>query len=753
MGIRIDQDKMQAHLYTKNTSYIIDTLEGELVHSYWGKRIDLPESSPLVPIESFVSFYPNPNKLNQTYSLDVLPREYPDFGRSDYRNPSVRIRLQDGTRITKFMVQSFEIIEGKPGIEGLPSTYSENNDDVSTLKVTLKDDKTGVIVELFYSVFGEYDALTRYARYENTGCDNVELESALSANVDFYNDKDFDLVHFSGSWGRERAFNRLPVGKSTHIIESKRGSSSHMQNPLVLLTRPKTDDLQGEVYGMNLVYSGSFKAIVEVNSYDTTRLAMGINDYDFDWILTPGASFSTPEVVMTYSDEGFNGMSHIYHSLYKERLCRGPHRDQERPVLINNWEATYFQFTQEKLEAIADSAGELGIELFVLDDGWFGKRDSTLSGLGDWFVNDEKLASGLSGVADYVNKKDLAFGLWFEPEMISVDSDLYRAHPDWCLHAPGHNRTEGRNQLVLDFSRADVQDHIIHVVSEILRSHPITYVKWDMNRNMTEVNSELLTPEQQGETTHRYMLGLYRVMEAITEEFKDILFESCSGGGGRFDPGMLYYMPQTWTSDDTDAYERQFIQYGTSFAYPQITMGSHVSVSPNHQTGREASLQTRAHISMMANLGYELDLSILTEEDKEEVIRQISFYKSIRKDVQFGRLYRLLSPYGKKGTCFLIESEDQSRYYLYYFRGVKRLNYGKFTLPLKYLSEGCYTSEIIRFTEKTMVLRDPNGYEIKDTLDECVIFPSSYLNNFGYTFGYQRYDFDSTMVVFTKNES
>lgn len=750
MGIIIDQKKMQAHLFTKNTSYVIDALDGEVVHSYWGKRIDLPESSPLVPVETFVSFYPNPNKENQTYSLDILPREYPDFGRSDYRNPSLRLKLEDGTKITHFLLQSLEIIEGKPSIPGLPATYAEEGDQVETLKVRLKDSKTGVVIDLFYCVFESYDAITRYARYSNLGTEQVVIECAYSANVDFYNDNEFDLLHLNGSWGRERELSRLPVGKSTHIIESRRGSSSHMQNPLVMLARPRTDDLQGEVYAMNFVYSGNFKAIAEVNSYNSTRLAMGINDFDFDWCLAPEAEFYTPEVVMVYSDEGFNGMSHVFHDLYRERLCKGKHRDLERPVLINNWEATYFQFTQEKLEAIGHAASNLGIELFVLDDGWFGKRDNDLSGLGDWFVNTEKLKSGLSGVAEYMNKKDLQFGLWFEPEMISMDSDLYRSHPDWCLHAPGHTRTEGRNQLVLDFSRKDVQDYIIEVMSNLLKAHPITYVKWDMNRNMTETYSALLPSHQQSETTHRYMLGLYRVLGTLTDAFTEILFESCSGGGGRFDPGMLYYMPQTWTSDDTDAYERLFIQYGTSFAYPQITMGAHVSVSPNHQTGRPMSMETRAHTSMMANLGYELDLSVLSEGDIAQVTKQISYYKSIRKDIQFGRLYRLLSPYGDKGTCFLIESKDQNRYYLFYFRGVKKLNTARASLPLHYLSDGEYVAKTIKFSDSNAVLKDPNGYEIVETLNEDEVLPSSYLNRFGYTVGYQWHDFDSTMVVFTK---
>jgi len=757
MGILIDDKKMRVHLYTDNTSYVIETLQGELIHSYWGKRIELPEHSPLVPIEECPSFYPNPNVEDKTYSLDVIPREYPDFGRSDYRSPGYRVEVSDGTKITDFVVQSFLKSEGKPDIPGLPSTYVQEGDRVHTLQVTLKDAKTNLELNLFYCVNETYDVITRHAVFKNEGNEKVILEHALSASVDFYNDKNFDLIHFNGSWARERFFERMPIGRSKHVIESKRGSSGHHENPMVMLARPKTDDLQGEVYSMNFVYSGNFTSVVEVNSYDSTRFQMGINDFDFEWNLKPGESFYTPEVVMVYSDEGFNGMSHIYHQLFRERLCRGTFRDQERPILINNWEATYFSFTQEKLEAIGKAANEIGIELFVLDDGWFGKRDSDKSGLGDWFVNTSKLQNGLGGVADYMNQEKMQFGLWFEPEMVSPDSDLYREHPDWCLHAKGHTRTEGRNQLILDFSREDVQDHIIQVVGNILRSHSISYVKWDMNRNMTESYSALLQPEHQSETTHRYILGLYRVMEALTTEFKDVLFESCSGGGGRYDAGMLYYMPQTWASDDTDAYERQFIHYGTSFAYPSITMCSHISMSPNHQTNRVTSLKTRGFMSMMVNLGYELDLSVLSEVDRAQVKRQVAYYKSIRQDIQFGRFYRILSPFEGDRSGFLVESKDQKRYYFFYFTALNRPNRLSVTVPLTYLSEGNYQVESISFGD------DNNGtgedgqaskadiYITPKTTDlEGAVLPSRFLNHFGYTFNQLQSDFEGQLIVFTK---
>ncbi len=752
MGIIINKDKMSVHLFTENTSYVIESYEGELLHSYWGAKIDLPDVTPLVPIEEFVSFYPNPDPNNTVYSLDTIPREYPDFGRSDFGSPAYRVTLEDGTKITHFELVSFEKTEGKPAIPGLPSTYSDDDDKIETLVIHLHDQKTSMDLNLFYTVNESFDVITRYAQFINHGSNAIELNNAMSANVDFYNDQNFDLIHFNGSWGRERYIERQPIGRNTHVIESKRGASSHHENPLVLLARPDTNDLRGDVYSMNFVYSGSFKTIIDVNSYDQTRFQMGLNDFDFDWLLESGEDFYTPEVVMVYSNKGFNGMSHIYHDLYRKRLCKGRFRDQERPVLINNWEATYFTFNQEKLEAIGEAASDIGIELFVLDDGWFGKRDSDKSGLGDWFVNRDKLESGLSGVAAFMNQRDLQFGLWFEPEMISPDSDLYRAHPDWALQAKGHVGSTGRHQLVLDMSRVDVQDYIIEVIADILRQHPITYVKWDMNRNMTESYSLLQVAKRQGETKHRYMLGLYRVLEALTTEFDHILFESCSGGGGRFDPGMLYYMPQTWVSDDTDAYERQFIQYGTSFAYPTITMGSHVSVSPNHQTRRETPLDTRGFISMMANLGYELDLSVLSQSELTQVSQQIEYYKSIRGDIQFGRLYRLLSPFGDRGTASLIESEDQERYYLFYFTALYKPNKAKFTLPLTYLSDGHYTMDRILFNAEGVESRNPNGDIVDASGKEASkkAYPSSFLNTFGYTFDAPRIDFEGQLIVLTK---
>jgi alpha-galactosidase len=486
----------------------------------------------------------------------------------------------------------------------------------------------------------------------------MDLEQAMSISLDFP-DFGFDSLYLHGSWARERHVERKRLAQGITAIGSRRGASSHNMNPFFALLRPDANERQGEVYGFSLVYSGSFLAQAEVDQYGTTRFSMGIQPFDFGWRLQQGESFQTPEAIMVYSAEGIGGMSRIYHKLYRTRLCRGQHRDAQRPVLVNNWEATYFNFNADKIEEIAKAGAELGIELFVLDDGWFGHRDSD---------NRRKLPQGLGELASRVQANGMQFGLWFEPEMVSPDSELYRAHPEWCLHVPGRRRTEARQQLILDMSRKDVQEYLYERLSDLLSSVPISYVKWDMNRNMTEIGSAALLPERQSETAHRYMLGLYALLERITSQFPHVLFESCSGGGGRFDPGMLYYMPQTWTSDDTDAVERLKIQYGTSIVYPVSTMGAHVSAVPNHQVGRITSLAFRGDVAMSGNFGYELDLSKFTDEEKEIAKAQIATYKRIRPLVQQGDMFRLRSPFEGHETAWMFVSEDQSEALLFYYQ-------------------------------------------------------------------------------------
>ncbi|WP_040952232.1 alpha-galactosidase [Gorillibacterium massiliense] len=680
MGIRYDAEGQIFHLTAQNTSYLLQiTEQGYLAHLYWGRKLRPGHyAHTLQKRDYFVSFSPN---ATPDVSLDILPQEYPAFGAGDFRNPAYQVQLENGSTVSEFVYREHRILKGKPQLEALPATYVEEDSEAETLEIVVEDKLTGLEAVLSYTVFERFDAITRSVRLINNGKESLRLLRALSASVDMPHAQ-YDLLHLSGSWARERHIQKRPLRPGMQGVESRRGSSSHMQNPFIALLSQGAGETHGDVYGFSLVYSGSFTAQAEVDQMFTARVSIGINPFDFTWLLNPGESFQTPEAVLVYSPEGLGGMSRTYHKLYRTRLCRGTYRDKERPVLINNWEATYFNFTADKIEAIAKVGTELGIELFVLDDGWFGHRDSDNSSLGDWFVDRKKLPEGLEDLVARVNRLGLGFGLWFEPEMISPDSELYRAHPDWCLHVPGRRRSEARQQLVLDYSRQDVRDYIVKTVSDILASAPITYVKWDMNRNMSEIGSALLPAERQRETAHRYMLGLYEVLERITSAFPKVLFESCSGGGGRFDPGMLYYMPQTWTSDDSDAVERLKIQYGTSIVYPVSTMGAHVSAVPNHQVGRVTSLETRANVAMAGNFGYELDLTVFTEEEKALVKAQVAQYKEIRHLVQFGDQYRLLSPFEGNKTAWIIVSEDKTEAALFFFRVLGEPYPGQFRLRL-----------------------------------------------------------------------
>lgn len=508
----------------------------------------------------------------------------------------------------------------------------------------------------------------------------------LSANVDF-NHSEFDFIQLSGAWARERHIVRTPLRSGGQCVESRRGASSHAQNPFMALVSHEANEDVGDVYGFNLIYSGNFLANVEVDMHNNSRAQIGINPFDFTWNLESKQEFQTPEVVMVYSPNGLTGMSHIYHDLYRERLARGSYRDKERPILINNWEATYFDFDNEKIKEIAKEASDLGIELFVLDDGWFGERNSDDSSLGDWFVNENKIKCGLNSLVKDINDLGMKFGLWFEPEMISPNSNLYREHPDWCIHIENRTRSLARKQLVLDLSRDEVCDAVIKMITDVLKSAPISYVKWDMNRNITELGSPAWPPKKQKELAHRYMLGLYKILENITSNFPDILFESCSGGGGRFDGGMLYYMPQTWTSDDTDAIERLKIQEGTSLVYPSISMGSHVSAVPNHQVNRITPLSTRGIVAMAGSFGYELDVTKMTDIEKEEVKKQIELYKSIRKVVQFGDLYRLKSPFKSNEVSWMTLSKDKEFAIVSYVKQYSEVNKIPGRLKLKALDE------------------------------------------------------------------
>lgn len=658
MAIYFDESTKIFHLQSKKTSYMFQIVnEGYLAHLYWGKRVrstSMPRSLRFLDR----GFSGNPNEEDRAFSLDTLPQEYPSYGHTDFRTPAVHIETGDGGRITDLRYEGYEIKAGKPPLQGLPATYVEDDGEADTLFVYLKDAHTNLTVTLHYTVYTTQNAITRSVYFENKGDQLLKLEKATSMNVDF-RDSDFEMINLPGAHVRERDLERIKLRRGMQSVESRRGSSSHQQNPFIALAKDYTTEEQGDVYGFSFVYSGNFKAEVEVDQTDQARVTMGINDFDFAWLLEPNHSFQTPEVVMVYSSEGLGEMSKAFHHLFSQRLVRGKHRDLERPVLINNWEATYFDFNEDKIIEIADRAKDAGIELFVLDDGWFGKRDDDFTSLGDWFVDKSKLPNGLGALAEKINDMGMQFGLWFEPEMVSPESELYKEHPDWCLHVNNRRRSESRNQLILDFSRDDVCDEMIKRVSDILKSASISYVKWDMNRNMTEIGSAYWPKEQQKEVAHRYMLGLYRVMETITQNFPNILFESCSGGGGRFDPSMLYYMPQTWTSDNTDAISRLRIQYGTSLVYPISSMGSHVSEVPNHQVGRVTPLETRGHVAMDGNLGYELDVTKLSDDEIETIKKQVDLYKSIRQTVQYGDHYRLVSPFEEGNYASIHVSPDQ----------------------------------------------------------------------------------------------
>lgn len=686
MGIRFNEQNKLFNIESKNTSYILNVLEtGHIAHLYWGRKINSNKIDYLIKKRQCGSFLADLDNIDD-FHLEAVPQEYPSYGNPDLRSPAIQIKLSNGTTVTDFRYDSHKIFKGKNKLQGLPATYVKNDIEAETLEITLNDSLANLKLILSYTVFEEYDAITRNVKVINDSNEEIDILRVLSANVDF-NHSEFDFIQLSGAWARERHIVRTPLRSGGQCVESRRGASSHAQNPFMALVSHEANEDVGDVYGFNLIYSGNFLANVEVDMHNNSRAQIGINPFDFTWNLESKQEFQTPEVVMAYSPNGLTGMSHIYHDLYRERLARGSYRDKERPILINNWEATYFDFDNEKIKEIAKEASDLGIELFVLDDGWFGERNSDDSSLGDWFVNENKIKCGLNSLVKDINDLGMKFGLWFEPEMISPNSNLYREHPDWCIHIENRTRSLARKQLVLDLSRDEVCDAVIKMITDVLKSAPISYVKWDMNRNITELGSPAWPPKKQKELAHRYMLGLYKILENITSNFPDILFESCSGGGGRFDGGMLYYMPQTWTSDDTDAIERLKIQEGTSLVYPSISMGSHVSAVPNHQVNRITPLSTRGIVAMAGSFGYELDVTKMTDIEKEEVKKQIELYKSIRKVVQFGDLYRLKSPFKSNEVSWMTLSKDKEFAIVSYVKQYSEVNKIPGRLKLKALDE------------------------------------------------------------------
>lgn len=626
-------------LHTKHSTYQMKVDRDFLIHTYYGPYVGDSDMSYLARCIDR-GFSGNPDGItDKGYSLDTQLLEYPSYGTGDFRNDCLRVAYADGSQVTDLKYVSHEIKEGKYELEGLPAMY-QGEENVQTLEVVLQDVYKKLEVILYYGVFENLDVITRACKIVNKGEDKVNLLRAYSMCLDF-NNKDMDFVHFYGRHAMERIMERTPLHHGIQSVGSRRGFSSHQHNPFVVLCAHDAGEDHGNCYGASFVYSGNFAAEAEVTQADCTRMTMGIHDAQFNFELQPQESFTAPEVMLSFSSEGLGTLSRNYHKAIRYHICRGKYKTARRPILINNWEATYFNFNTEKLLDIAREAKKLGIEMLVMDDGWFGKREDDISGLGDWFVNEKKLGGKLKDLVDGVNEIGLKFGIWFEPEMISEDSDLYRAHPDWALKIPGRAPTRGRQQLVLDFSREDVRTYIFDRMCEILESSDIEYVKWDANRHLTDVWSALLPAERQGEVFHRFILGLYDFLEKITQRFPNVLFEGCSGGGGRFDAGMMYYHPQIWCSDDTDAVERLEIQYGTSFAYPVSTMGAHVSVCPNHQTGRSVSMKTRGVVAMSGTFGYELDITKLSEEDKQTVKEQIEAFKKYYDLIQNGDYYRL----------------------------------------------------------------------------------------------------------------
>lgn len=632
-------------LHTRHTTYQMKAgPHGVLLHTYYGPRLEDTDLSYLIQYADR-SFSPNPNETgaSRVYSLDTLPQEYSGSGAGDFRIPSLELELADGSWVADFRYTGFEIRPGKYTLEGLPAFFG-SPEEAQTLVIFLEDRTSQMAVELYYGVFEDCDLITRAVRVVNRGSQTVRLRQAASVCLDFPR-ADLDLITFDGRHGMERCLNRAPLRPGLQSVGSIRGTSSHQHNPFVVLCGHDTGEDYGLCYGVTLLYSGNFQAVAERSQFESSRLVMGIHPFHFCYCLAPGEAFTAPEAAMVCSSGGFTPMSQQFHRAIRSHLLRDPYDGRRKPVLINSWEATYFDFDAEKLVKIARDAAPLGIELFVLDDGWFGNRDSDLRGLGDWTVNREKLPGGLEALIPRIQELGMEFGIWIEPEMVNEDSRLYRSHPDWVLAAPGRPFSRGRGQLVLDFTRAEVRDAVYGALREVLSCGGITYIKWDMNRSLTEVWSAALPEARQGEVYHRYVLGVYDLLERIRRDYPHILIEGCSGGGGRFDAGMLYYTPQIWCSDNTDAVDRLHIQYGTSFCYPVCTMGAHVSEVPNAYNHRVTPLQTRGIVAMSGTFGYEMDLGKTTQEERKIIAEQTAFFKAHYDLIQRGDYYRLTDPF------------------------------------------------------------------------------------------------------------
>ncbi len=690
MAIVFHEQSKTFHLYNAAVSYIFKILpSGHLGQLYYGSAIhDRPDFDRLFEARQrsmSVCYFDD----DTTYSLEHSKQEYATCGTGDMHLPALDARMPDGSRLLDLHYRGHAVAPGKPALPGLPATYVEDGREADTLTVELADELAGVTVTLSYTLFADLPAIARHAEIGYTGRDTLRLDRAMSLCLDLP-DMDYEMVELTGSWARERHVVTRPLAHGVQAVYSLRGCSSHQFNPFLALKRPNADEFSGEVYGFSLVYSGNFLAQADVDPYHVTRVTMGIHPQNFSWELKAGERFTTPEAVMVYSDRGLNGMSQTYHRLYRSRLARGRWRDKVRPILVNNWEATYFDFNEEKLLALAAEAKRLGIELFVLDDGWFTNRNSDLGGLGDWEVDTRKLPGGLKGFGEKLNAMGMAFGLWIEPEMVNPGTRLWQEHPDWVLHQPGRRPQPCRHQYVLDYANPAVVDHLYRHFEQLLDGVPVRYIKWDMNRSISDAFSCAAGPDGQGAVLHRYILGVYRLYQQLTDRFPGILFESCASGGGRFDPGMLYYAPQCWTSDDTDAVERLKIQYGTSFVYPVSSMGAHVAAVPNHQLNRVTSLTMRANVALFGAFGYELDLQALTDGEKEQVAQQVAFAKQYRQLLQFGTFWRLKSPFASNEAAWMTVSPDRSRALAAYHRVLQEVNAGFRRLKLAGLDSDAF---------------------------------------------------------------
>ncbi|WP_302150292.1 alpha-galactosidase [Limosilactobacillus vaginalis] len=662
MSIHINEEHKLFHLQTAKTSYIFKILEnGNAGQLYYGPQIPVKKDYPNLASREEHDCT-NTLTIDQSdFQLELIKQEYAGLGKGDYRYPAYQITYPNGSRTSEFEYSGYEVADGKERLKNMPSAFDDQGDDSQTLTVTFKDELASLVLQLHYTVFEKEDVIVRSATFINHGQEAVTLDRALSLQLDLP-DHDYDMLQFSGSWARERHLIRTPLRSGIQSIGSLRVASSHQQNPFFALARPHTDNHQGAAFGFNFIYSGNFIDSVEVDQFDTTRVLVGINPDDFGWKLANGESFQTPEAVMTYTSDGLNQMSQQLGAFYQDHLINQHFAHQDRPILINNWEATFMDFNEAKLMKIVDQADKLGIEMFVLDDGWFGHRDDDKSSLGDWFVDQKKFSNGISGFADRVHDKGMKFGLWFEPEMISIDSKLYEKHPDWMIATPGRQGTPARNQYVLDMTRQEVVDYLFEHMSAIIKQTKLDYIKWDMNRNITEMYGAKLPTDQQLEFPHRYILGVYQLYARLTEAFPKVLFESCASGGGRFDLGMMYYAPQAWCSDDTDAVERIKIQDGTSYGYTQNMWGAHVSAVPNDQVGRLTSLDTRAAVAYFGDFGYELDITKMAADELATIKKQVAFYKQYQHLFQFGKFYRLDNPDTNNDNVYgwQVVNEDRS---------------------------------------------------------------------------------------------